>query len=314
MNITQRIQGLSLFLLTLIATGCSNINERISFLKANGIEETQKIPEDYNSPAWKPLAGKYVYLIDLFTINNSPKLICLMADKKEDKLVSVYHLNDQVMPATYARGVNPPTIVTNYQEISDDDLKKSDDMNGLNRFFKNIPELKNFSWKNELQNTIVSGIIFKTHFIHVVKDSVDDNLFSYEEKPVKQDHDSLLKNILSANYSLFNRPVKRLNENVEMSQFIKQMGFFYESELPGRNEKETQKSYINDLIKEPIDFKTSGQLCLFYPFKSFIRIQNKGESPFYDPAVAAVEYTFTSDADGFPVFQRKTQFVPLLKK
>lgn len=314
MNISQQIRTFIFFLLTLFATGCSKEDEHNSFLKANGIKETNKVPSDYNNGnGWTPLAGNYVYFIDLFTINNSPELVYILADKKENKLLFAYHLNPHIMPATYAPHVKPPTIVTNYYEISDVDREKADDMTGLNALFRSIPELKNFSWKNELQNTIVSGIIFKAHFIYAIKDSIDDKLFQYEEKPVIPEQSQLLKQIFSGRYSFFNRSVKRLNADVEMSKFIKDLGFFFEKNSTSTSDQKNQKYFINDLLNNPIDFKTPGKLCLFYPSKSYIRTQNKGETPFYDPAVAAHEYSFIPDQNGFPKFKRTTQYVSLLK-
>jgi hypothetical protein len=97
-----------------------------------------------------------------------------------------------------------------------------------------------------------------------------------------------------------------------MGQYIKELGFYFDSE---DQEAKKEKYYINDLLtSDPIDFKGSGKLFLFFPFKSYTRPPNKGEKPIYGPAVGAIEYSFVPDKDGFPVFKRKTHFASLLQK
>lgn len=316
MNVYRQLQGFSLILLTLFATSCSRVADRNTFLKENGITESSKIPLEYNAGSgWKPLAANYVYFLDVFNVNNSKQLIYILADKAENKLLAIYHVNPQVMPATYALGINPPTIVTNYHEISDEDIFKANDLTEMNALFRCMPEMKNFSWKNEIQNSIASGVILKTHFIFVSGNKPDDDLFTYKEIPQKQDHDKLLQQIFSGNYSMFFRPVKRLNETVEMGQFIKQLAFKYKTDaLFSAHEEQQDPYFINDLLKNsPINFKGGGKLFLFYPFKSFERVANKGETPIYGPAVETFEYSFSPDANGFPVFKRTTHFASLLR-
>ncbi|MDF2438930.1 MAG: hypothetical protein K0Q95_3306 [Bacteroidota bacterium] len=314
MNKINQLRTTCYILLTFFAISCSNKNEHNALLNANGINETDRIPNDYSSAAWKPLTAGYVYYMDVFDINHTKQLLYILANKKEEKLVGIYHVNDHLMPATYARGVNPPTIVTNFEEISEADIERSDNMDELNALFKSIPEMKNFSWKNEVQNTIASATIMKTHFVFIVSDKVDDTLFAYADKPVKLDHDKLVQQIFASKFSIFNRPVQRLNENVEMGHFIKDLGFKFDNPTSVQALNDN-KFYINDLLvdEDSINFKGTGKLFLFFPFKSYTRVLNKGETPMYGPAVATFEYSFSPDAEGFPVFKRTSHRVSLLR-
>jgi hypothetical protein len=313
----NKINGLRLLcyiLLTFFATSCSNRSQHDALLNASGINEPGKIPNDYSSAAWKQLTAGYVYYMDVFDINNTKQLLYVLANKKENELTGVYHVNDHIMPATYAQGLNPPTVVTNFEEMSATDIEKSDNMEEMNALFRNIPEMKHFSWKNEVQNTIASAIIMKTHFVFIVSNKADDDLFAYKEDAVQLDHDKLVQQILSSKYSIFSRPVERLNKNVEMGHYVKELGFKFEN--PGSVAAlNNDKYYINDLLVDDnaIDFSGSGKLYLFFPFKSYTRELNKGDKPMYAPAVATYEYSFTPDAEGFPVFRRKSHRVSLLR-
>ncbi len=100
-----------------------------------------------------------------------------------------------------------------------------------------------------------------------------------------------------------------------MGQFIKDMGFQYKRDaLTSADQNKNEPYFINDLLPDdPIDFKGSGKLFLFFPFKSYERTPAKGETPIYGPAVATFEYTFSTGKDGYPVFNRKTHFTSLLR-
>jgi hypothetical protein len=308
-----RLQALCIILLTLFATGCSKVADHNHFLKEHGIKETDKVPVEYSGNGWKTLAGNYVYFMDIFNRDSDPQMIYIVANKKENKMIGVMHVNPFIMTAAIARGVTPATIVTNYEEMSAEDIRKANDMTEFNALLKAIPEMNDFKWKNELQNQIASGIILKTNFIYVTKNTVDDNLFSYSEKPVYQDHDKLLHDIFKAEHLMHNRDVQRLNKSVEMGQYISLLGFTYEQKGEGMITHESRKFYVDDLIKEDsIDFKGKGKMFFFIPFKAFMRVQTKGETPYYYPAIETYEYSHTPDAEGFPVFKRNTHFASLL--
>jgi hypothetical protein len=111
---------------------------------------------------------------------------------------------------------------------------------------------------------------------------------------------------------MFYRPVKRLNENVEMGNYIKELGFYFEDEQYTNKKK---IYYINDLLPdEPFNFMGPGKLFLFFPFKCYTRPLNKGEKPIYGPAVASFEYFFTPDQNEFPIFKRRAHFTSLFRK
>lgn len=303
--------------ISLFISACSHKSENIDFLHSHGISEVEKVPTDYTNPdnGWKKLAGDYVYFMDVFDIKTDPKLMYIIANKREGKLIGNFNVNPYIMPAAIARGVNPATVVTNYEEISSADIAAANDMTEINKSLKAIPELKNFTWKNELQNTIVSGILLKTHFIYLTKSDVDDKLFNYQPQPVIQDHDKLLEEIFKSNYSMYHRSIERLNEQVEMNQFIKKLGFKFENDESQiiSHSSDNTSVYINDLlINDPINFKGPGKMFFFFPFKSFTRITEKGGSINYTPAIETYEYTFKLDQEGFPEFKRNTHFVSLL--
>lgn len=310
-----RIPAFGLFLLTLIATSCSNKNEHADFLKAHGIKDADKVSADYSDhSSWKQLGGDYVYFLDLFDTKSDPQMIYIVANKKENKLIGMLHVNPLIMTSAIAKGVSPATVVTNYEEINPRDIAKANDMSEFNALLKNIPEMKDFSWKNTLQNTIASGIILKTHFIYVTKKSTDEKLFSYSTQPLFSDHDLLLREILSGDYSMYHRDVQRLNKSVEMSQFITAMGFHFETKGNGSIDHTSNKFYIDNLItNDPIDFTGKGKMFFFIPIKSFTRPHAKDDAPVYTPAIETYEYSTTTDSDGFPVFKRNTHFASLLQ-
>jgi hypothetical protein len=146
MNNFRRFQALRVFLLTLIATSCSNVNEQKTFLTTNNITESKKIPTDYDSKEWKKLAGDYVYFMDLFKINNLSQLLYIVANKKEKKMLFVYHVNPHIMPATYVKGVTPLTVVTNYEEISENDFEMANDLTEMNALLQCIPKFNCFRY------------------------------------------------------------------------------------------------------------------------------------------------------------------------
>jgi hypothetical protein len=306
-----------IFFVSLFISSCSHITDNIDFLRSHGIKEVEKVPTDYTDPdkGWKKLADDYVYFMDVFDIKTDPKLMYIIANKREGKLIGAFNVNPYIMPAAIARDVTPSTIVTNYEEISPTDIAAANDMAEINKSLKAIPELKNFTWKNELQNTIVSGIFLKTNFIFITKNDVDDKLFNFQPQHVIQDHHKLLEEIFKSNYTMYHRAVERLNDQVEMNQFIKKLGFKFEndeSQLVSHSSDNTSV-YINDLlINDQINFKGPGKMFFFFQFKSFTRITEKGGSVNYSPAVETYEYTFQPDKDGFPEFKRNTHFVSLL--
>lgn len=315
MNNCSRFPAFVFFLLTFVATSCSNRNDHIRFLTENGIRETEKVPADYSGGnGWKQLGGDYVYFLDLFDAKNDPQMIYIVANKKENKLIGLLHVNPFIMPSAVAKGVNPATVVTNYEEMNSRDIAKANDMSEFNALLKNIPEMKDFKWKNTLQNTIASGIILKTQFIYVAKKSTDEKLFAFSAQPVFTDHDQQLREIFLDDYTLYHRDVQRLNRSVEMGQFITALGFHYETEGTGVVNHTYKKFYIDDLLtNDPIDFSGKGKMFFFIPFKSFTRPRTKEESPNYTPAIETYEYTTTADQDGFPVFKRNTHFASLLQ-
>jgi hypothetical protein len=315
MNNYNRLPALCLFLLTLFATGCSKVADHNRFLKEHGITETDKVPVDYaGQNGWKELAGNYVYFLDIFNTYPNPQMIYIVANKKEGKLVGLMHVNPQIMIAAIAKGVNPATIVTNYEEISPQDIAKANDMTEFNALLRAMPEMKDFKWKNTMQNQIASGIMLKTHFIYVSKKSVEDKLFTYSEQPVMQDHGQQLANIFQSDYALYHRDVQRLNRSVEMGQFITALGFHYESKGKGGIIHSTDKFYIGDLIKnDPINFEGKGKMFFFIPMKCYTRPAKSEETPYYYPAIETYEYSLTPDAEGFPVFKRNTHFASLLR-
>ncbi|HEX8517005.1 MAG TPA: hypothetical protein VF868_12450 [Bacteroidia bacterium] len=314
MNKLNHLRHFTLILLTIIATSCSKVADHNRFLTEHGITETGKIPAEYiNGNGWKTLAGDYLYYMDLFTVNNEPQLLYIVANQKEKRMIALLHVNRFIMPAALAQGVKPATVVTNYEEMNPQDIAEANDMTEFNQLLKAMPEMKDFKWKNEIQNRIASGILLKTNFIYVTKSREDDALFSYSEKPVMQDRGKLVKEILSGEHLMYNRDVQRLNKSVEMSQFISLLGFSFEKTSNiTHNDK---KFFIEDLaMKDPIDFSGKGKMFFFYPFKSFVRTHTKGETPGYFPAIETYQYTYTSDTEGFPVFSRNTQFVSLLER
>jgi|GEM_PF-5974584 len=314
MNSYHRIPALCLFLLTVFATGCSKIADHNRFLKEHGITETDKVPVDYAAHnGWKELAGDYVYFMDMFNTYPNPQMIYIVANKKENKLIGLLHVNPLIMPAAVAKGVSPATVVTNYEEISPRDIAKANDMTEFNALLSAMPEMKDFKWKNKMQNQIASGIILKTHFIYASKKSTEDKLFTYSQQPVMQDHDQLLASIFQGEYSLFHRDVQRLNKDVELGQFVTSLGFHYESaDIASLHSDD--KFYINDLITEnPIDFEGKGKMFFFTPMKCYSRPRKSEETPSYFPAIQTFEYSHTPDAEGFPVFKRNTHFASLLR-
>jgi hypothetical protein len=315
MNNYKTFQGSCLILLTVIATSCSKVADHNRFLKEHNIQETDKIPVDYSGGnGWKTLAGDYVYFMDLFNTTSDPQMLYFVANKKENKMIGVMHVNPFIMPAAIAPGVSPATIVTNYEEMSPADIAKANDMTEFNAILKAIPEMKDFKWQNTMQNQIASGMILKTHFIYATKNSVDEHLFRFSEKAVFQDHDKLLHDIFMNPNQMHNRDVQRLNRSVEMSQFIKLLGFTFDKMDIKSMGAVSEKFYIDELLtKDPINFKGKGKMFFFIPFKSFVRPQIKGETPSYIPAIETYEYLITPDTEGFPVFKRNTHFASLLE-
>jgi hypothetical protein len=315
MNSYHRLPVICIFLLTIFATGCSRIADHNRFLKERGIIETEKVPADYSgNNGWKPLAGDYVYFLDVFKTQTGPQMIYIVANKKENRLIGAMNVNPQIMTATYAPGVSPLTVVTNYEEMTANDIAKANDMTELNALLKAMPEMKNFRWKNTMQNQVASGIILKTHFIYITVSAVENSFFTYSEQPVMQDHDRRLGDILVAPHTMYHRDVKRLNRSVEMSQFVDALGFHYETKGNGGVIHSTEKFYIDDLLaNDPINFEGKGKMFFFIPMKCYARPRKEGETPDYYPAIETYEYSTTPDADGFPVFKRNTHFASLLR-
>jgi hypothetical protein len=315
MNKLSRLQGSLLFLLTLFATGCSRVADHNRFLKEHGIKQTDKIPVNYSEGhGWKTLAGNYVYFMDIFEEPSGSQMLYIVANKKENRMIGLMHVNPFIMPAALAKGVSPATVVTNYEEISPADITKANNMTEFNALLKAMPEMKDFKWQTTMQNQIASGIILKTHFIYATKSSVDDKLFSYSEKPVFRDHDKELQEIFSTGHILHNRGVQRLNKSVEMGQFISMLGFTFDKKDIKSMGPHPDKFYIDDLlVHDPIDFKGKGKMFFFIAFKSYVRPETKGETPAYIPAIETYEYSITPDQDGFPVFKRNTHFASLLE-
>ncbi|MCE3280570.1 MAG: hypothetical protein K0S44_2761 [Bacteroidetes bacterium] len=312
MNKLKPFHVLSLFLLTIITTSCSNIKDHNSFFTEQNIQDGEKVSNDYsNGNGWKELGGDYVYYMDVFKTNDGPQMLYIVANKKENKLLGLIHLNRYIMNAAMAKGVSPPTVVTNYEEINPNDIQKANDMTEINTLFKQMPEMKDFKWQTTLQNQIASGIILKTHFIYVTKKTVDEELFQFKTTPVFNDHDKELKEIFSSEYVIYHRDVQRLNQSVDLAPYIKLLGFKFE----GTNTQSLRpdKFYINDLIiDDPINFKGKGKMFFFIPFKSFTRPQSENGDPYYAPAIETYEYSITPDSDGYPEFKRNTHFATLL--
>jgi hypothetical protein len=304
------------FLLWIIAMLCScgGVTDRIDFLRSHGILETQKVPvEMTEGSGWKNLAGDYVYFLDVFAEEADTKMMYILGNKKTGELLEVYNLNPHIMPASYALAVNPPTMVTNWTEISPVDKAKDDDMSELNSLFRKIPEMKNFSWKNELQNRIASSVILKTHFIFINSQEINTSLFTYSEMPVKQSRTKELHRIYKDNYKFFHRAVERLNESVEFRKYIEKLNFAFFNPQGMSKVDTSQDTFINDLFPDnPINFKGKGKMFFFFPFKSFQRAQDPHSGPVYDPSIATFMYTYTLDTDGFPVFKRETRYVNIL--
>lgn len=306
----KNIFKIAVIFLSVLSAGCAGKNNNAAVLHSFGITETDKVPADFNDPDWKKLGGNYVYFLgDFDTVH--PKLIYIIGDKKENKIIASYTINQQIMPATIAKGAGTAAIVANYEDMSAASISAFDNMSGLNKALCAMPELKNFSWKNALQNTIVSGIILKTHFIYISKKKLDGKLFEFEPQHKKQDQAQLIEDILKTDHAMYHRPVERLDQSVEMNQYIKKLGFEFENSKSKYGEASSM--YINDiLVNDPIDFKGSRKMFFFFPFKSYTRSIEKDASPNYSPAVAALEYTYTLNREGFPVFKRKTHFVSLV--
>jgi hypothetical protein len=313
MNKLKPFHVLSLFLLTIIATSCSNIKDHHGFFTEQNIEDGEKVSNDYtNGKGWKELGGDYVYYMDVFRTNDGPQMLYIVANKKENRLLGLIHVNRYIMNAAMAKDVDPPTVVTNYEEISAQDIKKANDMTEINALFKQMPEMKDFKWQTTLQNQIASGIILKTHFIYVTKKKVDEELFKYTPTPVFNDHDKTLKEIFMSEYAIYNRDVQRLNQSVDLAPYIKLLGFTYQGS--NATSLKPDKFYIDDLIVEnPINFKGKGKMFFFIPFKSFTRPQSEDAAPYYTPAIETYEYAITPDNEDYPVFTRNTHFASLLE-
>lgn len=313
MNKHKPFHVLIIFLLTLIATGCSNLADHNRFLKEHNIEDGEKISNDYaNGNGWKELAGDYVYYMDIFKTDQGPEMLYIVANKKANEIIGLIHVNRFIMNAAMAKGVSPATAVTNYEEINPQDIQKANDMSEINALFKLMPEMKDFKWQTTIQNQIASGIILKTHFIYVTKKTVDKELFKFTMTPFFNDHDKTLKDILSSEYAIYHRDVQRLNQSVDLAQYIKLLGFTYQ--VSHTQTLKPDKFYIDDLIlEEPINFKGKGKMFFFIPFKSFTRPQSENGDPYYTPAIETYEYSITPDSDGYPEFKRNTHFASLLQ-
>lgn len=299
-------------------SSCSNISKNIDFLRTNGITEIENVPTSFESgKGWKELGGDYVYFLNLFFDDRTvlqPRMIYLLANKRTEEIIAAYDLSSQIMPAAVAKGVSPVTVVTNYMELSETDLADMDDMKPLNDLLKKMPEMKGFTWKNDLQNRIVSGIIMKTHFIFVSGTSVDELVYNQDPPMPKKER---LKSIFKVSHNVYNRPVQRLNEGVEMNQFIQKMDFQFQRTdgAAALHPEYKEKRYINDIFKDdPFDFRGAGKMFFFYPFKSYMRPKEKDGMPGYFPAIHTVVYTYELDAEGFPVFKRKSRFASLLNQ
>ncbi len=294
-----------------LSLSCTNVPDNIDFLRSNGVMETQKVPLDFETdPSWELLGGNYVCSMRFLDQETEPKMIFLVADKKAKKLIGFYDVIDQLMPSAVAPGQSYTTM-TNFGEISEEDKKRANDMAGLNAILKCIPELKNFSWKNEEQNRIVSGIILKTQFIAISKPKPDEKLFQPTSKQIETGHRKLIKELYEKGYALRQRSVERLNEVVVLNAYIEKLGFKFEEGNIVVDKKE--KFTINDLLgNDPIDFKGKGKVFFFTPVKSYERPTEEGAEPMIEPAVQTFEFAFIPGTDNYPVFTRKTKVVSLL--
>jgi hypothetical protein len=313
MNKHKLFHVFTIFLLTLIATGCSNLADHKRFFKEHNIEDAEKVSNDYaKGKGWKVLAGDYMYYMDVFKTDQGPQMLYIVANKKENEITGLIHVNRFIMNAAMAKGVSPATVVTNYEEINPQDVQKANDMSEINALFKSMPEMKDFKWQTTMQNQIASGIILKTHFIYVTKKTVDEKLFKFTPTPVFNDHDKTLNEIFSSEYAIYHRDVQRLNQSVDLAQYIQLLGFTYEDKHV--QSLRPDKFYIDDLIvQDPINFKGKGKMFFFIPFKSFTRAQSENEDPNYTPAIETYEYSITPDNEGYPVFKRNTHFASLLQ-
>jgi len=314
MNINQIKMKYIINLITIASiaffSSCKEKFNNEEFLKQNGILDPKEV--SLNFKGWNELYGKYVYNITVLNASTNPQLTYILADKKEEKILGLFNVNPFIIPSARVPRAHSNKMISNFEEMLDSDKAKRADLIKFNSILKLIPELKNFSWKNLNQNTIVSSIIQTTQFNFVSKKEIDTKVIGYNSGELLPDNETLLKDIFSTkDYLLMRRFPERLSKNTNLGEYVNKLGFEFE-----KNEayyKTLSKYSMKDVMGEySYDFVAKEKIYFFYPFISYSRPKTEFSSIVYFPAIETSEYSFTLDSEGFPVFAKKMYFVSLL--
>jgi hypothetical protein len=295
--------------LTIFLNSCSSdsISNRDEFLRANNLSDSSGIPTSFTDSRWKILAGDYYHLVTDVKVGKMTSCMLIVGNRKTNALVGSLSLNHFLIVGRQGEGKFASRFIVPYENLTQQDYEGSNDLTGFNAILKAIPELKNFSWRNETQNRLMSSLLMYSQLRGITALSNPEIfLDSTLTKEVR------VKRILNSGHDYNVRNFLRYTpSSSDLFQEIKRKGFQMNSLVVSPFEKD--KSYFS-VLKDEFDFSEKSSLYIYYPFISYQYI--KGEEGdhvlVYFPAVHLLQFRISYTADKMPQLRRRSVYVSLM--
>lgn len=292
-------------LLLLISCNNGGISNREDFIVQNNIGQGEQIPKDFTDDRWKELAGDYCFYTGDFSFGANRKCLFILGNKKEKQLLSFIELNNFLIPGKQGEGKYRTRFVTSYENLTHADYASANNLEAFNSLLLSIPELKDFKWKNEFQNRMMSSLIMYTQLRGMsflgAPAVLEDSSLTKEQK---------LQKGFDANYEYNLRNFLRYNISTDLFQEIERLGFKVNPAVPHPFEKD--KAY-QSVLKDEFNLDDKSCLFIYYPFVSYAYIPaDPAPQIVYFPAVNILQYKMRFTPDGFPQLERKNIYLSLL--
>ncbi len=302
-----------LFICILIGlAGCSDndsIGNRDEFIEHNGFPKKVQVPENFTDPKWQVLGGDYMFYVEEIDFGGAKKSMLVVGNKKEKLFCSSLNINRFLILGRQGDDKHGGKFIVPYEHIQKSDYEFSTDLTEFNRMLTSVAVLKNFTWKNEMKNRILSTLLMNSQLrgLSALENEalLEDSLMPKERK---------IQELFKGRSQWNLRNFLRFNSETDLCIEIERSGF---SDFT-RPEAMNSLCLGREIFKNnEFDFKDKRNLFIYYPFVSYTKeLQNKqGDYKiYYWPAVNILSFKMSFTPDGYPQFTRKNLYVSLLDR
>ncbi len=282
-------------------TNTASISNRDAFMKEHGFATNDSLPQSFSDGRWKEIGGSYYVYVANFEQGGIKKCMMLLANKKENVYKAALNINPWLCIGRQGTGIHSGRIIIPFEYISRQEYDYSNNMDEFNRLLGTIPELKGFTWKNELQNKLMCGLLMYSQFR-----TISDKSSAKAAESRNMGKEDKVQAILKGDCAFSIRNFLRFHSETDLCQEIERLGFRASSNASGH-------CYARELFqKGEFDFKDKSNFMVYYPFVSYE--SNSGDNLYYLPAACILNYHLSFTGDKFPQFSRQYLYISLLDK